>query len=135
MYVQVGLERVPYDFETLATGSRSTSIVVGNFVDTSGVKSGVLVLQARDIVLPTSGTIGVAVLGAVRQGDGTVFADVITPVASYEFSTAPSGSRLIRAEFDSIPGPGVIVAVFATRGATTGPLSGTFTIGLELLPT
>ena len=146
MFVPVVPEYRNFDFGTLiATAGGATGTATaepGQYISTSGVKSGCLVVRASGITIDNyaGAAIDIYVRAAWQDSAGTLAVDNASArkVAQITLTNANNTTMpvLIRADFQSpLPTPGLIVTVVGTMGSTRGALAANLSIALELLPT
>ena len=128
------------DHSNLGTGG-TASVMVGQYLPVSGVKSGTLIVRSNWIdVLNLSSSIDIYVKAAFRDQAGELWVDDYPPTYLAHIplnSTANTSNEiLIRKDFTGIPTPGLLVFVnFTQQGASGAALKMSLAVALELLPT
>jgi hypothetical protein len=141
MFVPVVPEYRTFDFSQLGAAGVAT-VQAGQYITTSGVKSGCLVVRASSIAIDNyaGAAIDIYVRAAWQDSAGTLAVDNYSgrKVAQITLNNTANTTTpvLIRADFLSpLPTPGLIVTVVGTMGSARGALSANLSIALELLPT
>ena len=141
MFVPVIGEYRTFDFGSLmAAGTQER--IVGQYINSSGVRSGTLVVRANNININAyaGAKIEVFVRAAWQDSVGALAIDAYAPrlVATILLNNSANTTTavLIRSDFQGpIPTPGLIVTVVGTMGSSTGSLTADLSIAVELLPT
>jgi hypothetical protein len=134
MFLSIGVDRSPYDFSGLATATSGSPSPVGAYIDTSGVKSGSLVVAVWSQDIATGAEIDIAVIAAWKSPTGQIATDLNNPVATLTLTGTPSGQQMTRVNFGTtLPCPGLLVFIVGKRGANAGDIKAEVSIGLEML--
>lgn len=135
MFSAIGIDKAPYDYSGLATVAQSSPTAVGSLIDTSGVKSGSLVVAIFEADVATNADILISVVSAWKTPNGSLVFDMGSPLATLTIGAGTiTGSELRRVDFTgNLPGPGIMVFVQGRRTAGTGNILATLSIGIEML--
>jgi hypothetical protein len=136
MFLPIGVDQSPFDYSGLATTATSSPTAVGALVDTSGVKSGSLVVAIAAYDIAANAQIDITVIAAWKTPSGNIVWDMGTPVATYSLTAgAETNAQLQRVNFTGpLPCPGLMVLVKGVRTSGSGNIRAILTLGLELLP-
>lgn len=137
MFVPVVGEFQEYNFTALVAGATQAR-QVGQYIATSGVRSGALVVRRGAYTVGAAASIEISVFAAWQDAVGALAVDETDLVARIIIGTGTSSDPtvLLRADFESpLATPGVIVRVTGKMTGSAVTLEADLSIALELLPT